>query len=52
MAHQVRFFTEEDIYGAVAPGLRKAGFDAVSTPESARRGKSDESQPKWATDER
>jgi hypothetical protein len=46
-----RFFTDEDVYGAVAPALRKSGFDAISTPESGRLGESDESQLQWATDE-
>ena len=46
-----RFFTDEDIYGAIAPALRRAGFDAVSTPESGRLRKSDESQLLWATNE-
>lgn len=48
---QVRIFTDEDIYGAIAPALRKSGVDAVSTPESGRLGESDESQLQWATDE-
>ena len=47
----VRFFTDEDIYAAVAPALRKAGLDAVSTPEIGRLGESDEAQLAWATDE-
>ena len=47
----IRFFTDEDIYGAVAVALRNAGFDAISTPEAGRRGESDESQLQWATDE-
>ena len=45
---QIRFFTDEDVYGGVAPALRKAGFDAVSSPESGRLGESDESQLDWA----
>ena len=48
---QIRFFTDEDIYGAVAVALRSGGFDAVSTPETARLGESDESQLLWAADE-
>lgn len=40
----IRFFTDEDIYGAVATALRHLGIDAVSTPESGRRGESDVSQ--------
>jgi hypothetical protein len=42
------FFTDEDVYGAVSVALRKAGFDAVSTPEVNRRGESDDSQLEWA----
>ena len=47
----VRFFTDEDVYGAIAVALRKAGIDAVSTPEVNRIGESDDSQLQWATDE-
>ncbi len=47
----LRFFTDEDIYGAVATALRRAGVDAVSTPETGRRGQSDESQLAWAAAE-
>ncbi len=47
-----RFFTDEDIYAAVAPALRKAGLNAVSTPEAGRQGESDESQLTWAARER
>src|SRR5690554_701225 len=47
----IRFFTDEDIYGTVAPALRRAGFDAISTPELGRLGQSDESQLSWATQE-
>lgn len=39
-----RLFTDEDVYGAVAPALRKAGLDAISSPEADRLGQSDESQ--------
>ena len=46
-----RFFTDEDIYGTVAPALRKSGVDAISTPESGRRGETDESQLQWAADQ-
>ncbi len=44
-----RFFTDEDVYGYLAPALRRAGIDALSTPETGRRGQSDESQLDWAT---
>ena len=47
----VRFFTDEDIYAAIAPALRKAGLDAVSTPEVGRLGESDESQLTYAASE-
>lgn len=46
-----RFFTDEDVYAAVAPALRKAGFDAVATPEADRLGLSDQMQLTWAADE-
>lgn len=39
-----RFFTDEDVYGAVAPALRRAGIDAVSTPEAGYTGLADEAQ--------
>lgn len=47
----IRFFTDEDLYGAVAVALRKAGCDAVSTPEAGRLGETDESQLQWASDQ-
>lgn len=46
-----KFFTDEDVYSGVAAGLRKAGLDAVSTPETGRLGESDESQLGWAAQE-
>lgn len=45
---RVKIFTDEDIYAALAPTLRNAGFDAINTPEAGRRGESDESQLSWA----
>lgn len=44
------FFSDEDVYAAVAIALRKAGLDALSTPEAHRRGNSDESQLTWAAE--
>lgn len=44
----IRFFTDEDVYGATAAVLRRAGFDAISTPEAGRLRESDESQLQWA----
>lgn len=46
-----RFYTDEDIYAAVAVELRKAGIDAVSAPEAARLGETDSAQLLWATQE-
>jgi hypothetical protein len=40
----IRLFTDEDVYGAIAVGLRKAGFDAISTPHAKRLSEADESQ--------
>ncbi len=48
---QARFLMDEDVYGATAIALRKAGFNAISTPEADRLGESDEAQLKWAVDE-
>lgn len=44
---QVRFFTDEDVYGAISVALRKAGIDAISTPEAGRLGETDEAQLEW-----
>ncbi len=43
-----RLFTDEDVYAAVAPALRKAGLDALSTPEARRLGESDNAQLAFA----
>jgi hypothetical protein len=47
----VRFFMDEDVYGAVAPALRRAGIDAISTAEAGRGGDADDSQLDWASSE-
>jgi hypothetical protein len=47
----IRIFTDEDVHGPVAAGLRSAGFDAISTPESARLNEPDHSQLAWAARE-
>ena len=47
----IRFFTDEDVYGAIAVALRRAKIDVSSTPEVGRRGQSDESQLEWASAE-
>jgi len=46
-----RLFTDEDVYAAIAPALRKAGLDVLSTPEAGRRGESDDSQLAFAAGE-
>jgi hypothetical protein len=48
---EIRFLMDEDVYGAVAPTLRRAGFDALSTPEAGRGGQTDQSQLDWASKE-
>lgn len=45
----IRFLMDEDVYGAVASALRRAGVDAISTTECGRSGESDESQLDWAS---
>lgn len=47
----VKFFTDEDVFGPVAAALRRAGVDAISTPEAGRLGASDEEQLEWAVRE-
>ena len=47
----IRFFTDEDVYGAIAAALRRTKIDVSSTPEVGRRGQSDESQLEWASAE-
>jgi hypothetical protein len=44
----LRFFTDEDVFGAIAPALRKVGYDALSTAEAGRLNELDESQLAWA----
>ena len=47
----IRFFTDEDIYAAIATALRREESMSQSTPEVGRRGQSDESQLEWASAE-
>jgi len=47
----IRFFTDEDVYGAVAVQLRAAGFDAVSTSDMNRLDELDEPHVEWAAQE-
>lgn len=46
-----KFFTDEDVYAAVARALRSDGVDAVSAPEVHRLGETDESQLIWSATE-
>jgi hypothetical protein len=48
---RIRFFTDEDVYGSVAPKLRERGLDAISTPEAKRLRSSDDSQLEWAVEQ-
>lgn len=48
----IRYFTDEDVFGALAAQLRKTGIDAISAPEAGRLTESDISQLSWATEER
>ncbi|HEY5866338.1 MAG TPA: DUF5615 family PIN-like protein [Candidatus Tectomicrobia bacterium] len=47
----IRFFTDEDVYSAIATQLQAAGFDAVSTPGVNRLGALDVCQLAWAAQE-
>ena len=47
----IRFFTDEDEYGAIVAHLQTAGFDAVSTPDIDRLGALDACQLEWAAQE-
>jgi hypothetical protein len=47
----IRLFMDEDVFGAVAPVLRRAGIDTLSTTDVDRSGESDESQLDWASSE-
>lgn len=49
--NSIRYFTDEDIYSAVAESLRERGRDAISTPEAFRLGETDDAQLAWAATE-
>ena len=44
MTDRVRFYTDEDVYRAVAQQLRANGWDALSAVEASRAARSDEEQ--------
>ena len=48
MAGQIRFYTDENVSGAVISGLRLRGADVVSAPDADMLGKSDEEHLAWA----
>lgn len=52
MMNPPRFYTDEGAYKSVAEALRRAGFDAISTPEVNRLGTDDDSQLEWAASQR
>jgi hypothetical protein len=47
----LRIYVDEDVYGEVAPQLRRQGFDASSVIEAGRSGFSDPDQLQWAVAE-
>ena len=42
MAGQIRFYTDENVEGAVIDGLRRRGIDVMSAPDAGMMAKSDE----------
>lgn len=46
-----RVFTDEDVYASLAPALRQAGIDALSTREAGRLRLADEAQLQFATEQ-
>ena len=44
MTDRIRFYTDEDVYRAVATQLRANGWDALSAVEASRAARSDEEQ--------
>ena len=47
-----RLYLDEDVFSAVALGLRRRGFDVLTTVEAANRGRSDLEQLEFAVAER
>jgi predicted nuclease of predicted toxin-antitoxin system len=43
-----KLYLDEDVYHAVALGLRRRGYDVVTTAEAGRRGAGDEDQLRYA----
>ena len=51
MTDRIRFYTDEDVYRAVAQQLRANGWDALSAMEASRAARSDEEQLDYAAAE-
>ncbi len=49
---RARLYLDEDVYHAVAVGLRRRGFDVLTTSEAGRCGSSDEDQLGFAASQR
>ncbi|MDZ4779096.1 MAG: DUF5615 family PIN-like protein [Planctomycetia bacterium] len=48
----IQFYIDEDVFLASASELRRRGIDAISTQEAGRRSCDDESQLRWASENR
>ena len=48
----VRLYTDEDIFGQVAPQLRRRSYDVLSTPEAGNLELSDQEQLEFAVSQR
>lgn len=46
-----RLYLDEDVHGAVAAGLRRRGFDVLTTIDARRLGTTDEEQLRFAVSE-
>jgi len=46
-----RLYLDEDVYGGVAQGLRRRGFDVLTTFEAGRSGAGDEEQLQFAVEQ-
>jgi hypothetical protein len=46
-----RVYLDEDVYAAVAAGLRRRGFDVLTTVEASRSGAGDDDQLRFAAEQ-
>lgn len=51
MPGTIRFHLDENVPGAIASGLRRAGVDVITTPQVGLLGATDEEQARYALDE-